>query len=1258
MDNPWQLSIDTGGTFTDCVALSPAGITTYSKVLSSGKIGGRALAGPNRQTIKVTVKTTLTDNLFTGYQCVFPDKNWQSVVSKHDDKGNFTLQEPLPAGLANRETLVYLTANEEAPVLAARIATQTPLSRPLPPVSLRLGTTKGTNALLEGKGAPTALVVTRGFKDLLTIGTQQRPELFALEVNKRKTLPQYIIEVEEQISADGDVIIPLQEEAVKQCLAELKESACEAVAIAFKNSYLNPEHELMLARAIEQETKVAITCSARLYPAIKYLTRTETAVVNAYLAPVLASYFNNISRLIGKGRIRVMTSAGALAKLTSFNAKDSLLSGPAGGIVGAARAATEAGFNQVLTIDMGGTSTDVSRYDHGFDYQAELSVGDAHLFTQALAIETVAAGGGSICHLSEGRLQVGPESAGAYPGPACYGNNGPLSVTDLNLLAGRLDTASFALPLDKEAAGKKMSRIVAELNKGPQKTGVDELVTGFLSIANQKMADAVKKISLNKGFDPRDYALLGFGGAIGQHICDIAELLGITRVLVPYTGSLLSAVGISKAVIEKHQVRQMLVPLAHEREVESAIRHLQEEALAAIKADGLDQVEIKSTSVYMRLYGQDTSIETPYTHYGALADRFKQRYQELFGHWVERDIEVESIKVTVAETGPGSKQALAPRNSVCELQPTGSRRILYRHGWQDTPVYHWPEFVAGEVVISGPAVFYNPFTSIIINPGWTISLAGDKLIITQEAGGRAIPAGRQAEAVELALFTNRFKSVAEQMGSLLQRTALSVNIKERLDFSCALLDKEGRLVVNAPHIPVHLGSLGICTRAITRYLPLAEGDVVITNHPAFGGSHLPDVTLIAPVFYRKQLVGYLANRAHHAEIGGKAPGSMPADARNLAEEGVVIPPTMLVKKGHPDWQTIAGLLTNAPYPSRNVNDNMADFQAALAAIVEGQKAMLKLLNAHGAGKVIHYMQQLGNLATSQLTAKLDERKISQLAATEYLDDGSKLQVSIRYNDKLRIDFTGTAPANPGNLNATEAIVNGAVIYVLKLLIGGDIPLNEGLMEQVELVIPRGSLLNPVFDDDPFACPAVVGGNTEVSQRLVDTLLKALGLAACSQGTMNNFLFGNAQFGYYETICGGTGAGPGFNGTDAVHQHMTNTQITDAEVLEFRYPVRLLRFAVRKNSGGQGRWQGGNGVIREFRFNEPVTITFLAQHRQQAPYGLLGGLPGKVGEQYTIGPDGRQTALDGVGTYPLEAGERVVILTPGGGGYGAVKKKKK
>jgi 5-oxoprolinase (ATP-hydrolysing) len=1250
MDKYWHISVDTGGTFTDCIAVSPDGSVAFIKVLSSGRIGGTIVSSGLGE-LKIQLVNKIEVNFFAGYECTFPDFNHTNTILKHDKDGNFQLTRPIPSAIDFTNCIVYLTAHEQAPILAARLATNTPLTKKLPEIMFRLGTTKGTNALLEGKGSKTTLIVTKGFKDLLTIGTQQRPDLFALNIIKRKNLPETIIEIDEYINAEGKVEIPLKRKETENSVDKIFKAGSQSIAIALKNSYQNPKHELALVDVINSKKDTHVTCSSILYPAIKYLTRAETAVVNAYLSPILEEYFDDIASQIDKNSIRVMTSAGALAKLESFNAKDSLLSGPAGGIVGAAKVAERAGFQQVLTIDMGGTSTDVSRYNNGFDYNSELTIGNAHLFSQSLAIETVAAGGGSICSISEGRLLVGPASAGAMPGPACYGNNGPLSITDLNLLSGRINPDTFGIPLNETAARNALSSILTELNETDQKANYDDLLTGFLAIANQKMADAVKKISINKGFDPRDYGLLGFGGAVGQHICNIAHFLRISDIIVPYTASLLSAIGISEAIIEHHEIKQVLSPLADRNLIEKVIEKTKTMATTRMERDEIKRSEITSIAIFMRLFGQDTTLEIPFKLYDTLNEQFKSKYIDLFGHWVDREVEVESIRVTAAEKNAGTTRIMKIRKQAGEkMEKTGSRKILFQQGWLSANIFRWPQYVDEPYEVEGPAILYNPFTSVVINPGWMATVKDEQVIISiQEKETRE---SKPIQAVALALYTNRFKAVVEQMGTLLQRTALSVNIKDRLDFSCALLDKEGKLVVNAPHIPVHLGSLGICTRSVVNYLNLEDGDVVITNHPAFGGSHLPDVTLIAPVYYHSELVAYVANRAHHAEIGGKAPGSMPADAKNLAEEGVVIPPTLIMRKGVAQWSELMNLLNSAIYPSRSTEDNMADFQAALASILEGKKSMIKLAQTYGKDEVLNFMDELSSLATSKLNEKLEKLMINTLSATEFLDDGSKIRVTISRNDRLRISFAGTSDTHKGNLNATEAIVNGAVIYVLKLLIGDDnIPLNEGLMKQVELEIPKGSLLNPVFLDNPKDCPAVVGGNTEVSQRLVDTLIKAFELAACSQGTMNNFLFGNKSFGYYETVCGGTGAGPGFAGTDAVHQHMTNTQITDPEILEFRYPVILKQFAIRKASGGSGKWLGGNGVIREFEFRESVTITFLTQHRKQAPYGLAGGQSGSLGEQYWITKKGITKKLAGVGTYNISSGDKIRILTPGGGGYG-------
>ncbi len=1243
----WQVSIDTGGTFTDCIAVSPQGHTRLLKVLSSGSLGARLVAVSGSSQLTLALRIPVIAGLFNGYTLALPQLGWQSRITDHDENGHFELQDEISAENIDKSAAVYLTAHEEAPLLALRLATLTPLDEPFPPVSLRLGTTRGTNALLEGKGARTALLVSKGFADLLAIGTQQRPDLFALNIQKPAPLPALVLEVDEAVDAQGRVIKEVDKGEIERHLQQIKQADCTAVAVALKNSYRNARHEELVANILEHDKGLHVSASARLFPAIKYLTRTETTVVNAYLAPVLNDYLQNIVRGLQQEDIRVMTSSGGLARLSHFHPKDSLLSGPAGGVVGAAAAARACGYEQVLTIDMGGTSTDVARYSGSYDYTSELRVGRAHLFSEALAIETVAAGGGSVCRLHDNRLEVGPQSAGARPGPACYGQGGPLTVTDLNLLSGRIDPQEFGFALDNEAAAKALEEIATQLSE----RDTDALINGFLHIANQKMADAIRKISILKGFDPKEYALLGFGGAIGQHICDIATLLNVSTIIMPYRGSLLSAAGIAAARIEHHLVHQLLQPLP-QVDLPAICAELGEQAVAQLKAAGTEQARVVRTVLHLRLSGQDNTLEIPYDATTDPAVDFEKKYRSLFGHWANRPIEVESIRVTAAEIQSADNLPHEEETTVWQkITPAGQCEVLFEQRLP-TPVYKWEEVAAYDGTLTGPAIIYNPFTSLVVNPGWQVHSAAGSLII-RKVEKRARPARQPAlQEVALTLYANRFKSVAERMGTLLQRTALSVNIKERLDFSCALLDREGRLVVNAPHIPVHLGSLGICTRKVVATLPLGKGDVAITNHPAYGGSHLPDVTLIAPVFAGDQLLGYVANRAHHAEIGGKAPGSMPADATSLAEEGVVISPTLLMKGGQPQWATIENMLTSAPYPSRAVADNLTDFQAALASIIEGQKAMQELIAKFGSGQVIDYMQQLAGLASQNLTDSLHALNNDRWQATEYLDDGSRLQVAISWqNEVLDIDFSGTAATHPGNLNATEAIVNGAVIYVLKLLTDKEIPLNEGLMHNVRLHIPPGSLLNPHFDNNPQACPAVVGGNTEVSQRLVDTLLKAFGLAACSQGTMNNFLFGNERFGYYETIGGGSGAEPGFAGASGVHQHMTNTQITDAEVLEHRYPVRLLAFALRPGSGGAGHWPGGDGIVRQMRFLEPVTLTLLTQHRQQAPYGLAGGQPGKTGRQYLLHPDGSREELPGIGTWHLQAGTEVTICTPGGGGYG-------
>ncbi len=1303
----WQIWIDTGGTFTDCIAIPPSGgKERHIKVLSNGSLRGKILAQVAGNAFKIQANWQTNTDIFQGYEFHFlQDAKQKSTIEKIDIENQIlTLNQEMPLEKKAIPIDFAITAHEEAPILAARIATQTALYQPLPPIQMRLGSTKGTNALLERKGAKVTLLITKGFKDLLSIGTQQRPHLFALNIVKPVPLYANVIEVEERLDSQGKILTQLSDKEIDRIIKILQTQQVESIAIAFLHSYLNPAHEQLLKERLEQAGFNFISLSSDLANAIKILQRAQTAVVNAYLAPVIHRYLASIkntiyshlqeSSTIHKNSLKIMTSAGGLVEADFFSPKDSLLSGPAGGIIGAVATAKLSGFQQIITFDMGGTSTDVARYDGSFDYQFETKITDIQILNPSLAIETVAAGGGSLCQFDGFKLTVGPQSAGANPGPACYGIGKDLAITDVNLLLGRLLPDNFSIPIDKKYAQVALEKVQKKIYEN---TGnllkQTEILEGFVQIANEKMAEAIRKISVGKGYNPEEYALLAFGGAGGQHACGVANLLNIKEIIIPYKAGLLSAFGMGMAQIERFVSLQILQTLQDfENQLSPTIQQLADRALKLLREEGFDdsQIGIKNIYLYLRFKGQDSTIEIDIPNYEGLTYQsiqniFREKYQKIYGHWVgdTQVIEIESIKVIGATLHQENKSQNF--SNVPNTYFPQSKRITqtyWKGDFQDAPVFVWEELQAG-ATIKGMAILLSQNSTIFIEPHWELTIDEANNAVLQFIGNmpaekvsdKKIEANNHYQAIDLELFTNRFINVAEEMGALLQRTSFSVNIKERLDFSCAILDAQGELIVNAPHIPVHLGSLGICVRTLKSTISMQAGDVIITNHPKFGGSHLPDITLVAPVFFENQLVGYVANRAHHAEIGGKRPGSMPPDATSLAEEGVVIAPMYLVKNFEPQWDSIKNILLTAPFPTRAIRENLADLNGALASIKAGIEALQSLCYKFGKGKVQFYMQALKEYAFQSLQKSLDDftalktpvvalfsgfvsRNIL-LSAAEDLDDGKKLCVRFEISQDedndyvLVIDFRGTAATHKGNLNATPAIVNSAVIYVLRLLLGTDIPLNEGIMKKVQLKIPENTLLNPTFPEDIFQCPAVVGGNTETSQRLVDTLLKALGLAACSQGTMNNLLFGNEHFGYYETIGGGTGAGQGFDGCNAVHQHMTNTRITDAEVLELRYPVRLERFAIRENSGGKGKWRGGNGIVRELTFLKKVSLSVLTQHRKVAPYGLEGGKNGQVGKQYIIRKDGALETLKGLDMREMEEGDRIIIETPGGGGFGMV-----
>ncbi len=1237
--NPkWSIWVDTGGTFTDCIAQAPhANDWLRLKVLSSGELRGRLLEPLTKNSFRIAHQWPLTAPIFEGYSFRISQRD-QPLLVKHLDpvSNTITLDRPLKVSFPQGFSI---SAGEEAPILAARIATQTPLTTSFPPIYMRLGTTRGTNALLERKGARVALLITKGFGDLLYIGNQQRPNLFQLNIPEPRLLYESVFELDERLAADGTVLHPLDPKCFPQLLENLKEKEIESVAIALMHAYRNPVHEQLLAEYLRSNGFSTVSVSSELSTAIKLLPRARTAVVNAYLQPVLNIYLQQIQKVLDHpaSSLLVMSSQGGLLPAASFRPKDSLLSGPAGGIVGAARMGQQLGSERILTLDMGGTSTDTAHYDGQFDLDLVTEIDGVELLSPTLAIETVAAGGGSVCWFDGARLRVGPKSAGARPGPACYGQGGPLTLTDVNLLLGKLQPEVLSIPIDKGPAQKALADLKATIeDQYGRHYSERELLRGFEQIADEKMADAIRKISVAKGVDPSNYTLVAFGGAGGLHCCRIAELLNIRKILLPRDAGLLSAYGIGQAQISRSAERTILQPLKEIGErLSSWVEALAKEALKTLPTPGV----IESQTIYLRFRGQESSLDVPYQPQ-YLEHLFREKYESLFGHYPRgRVIEVERLRVQAA-TAPTSLVDLRAKEPGSLFEGNAPVALV------------WEALQEG-TILQGPIVIAGAQATGWIAPGWRMEVqqAGN-LFLERKKEPVSSKKEKQGEAIALELFTNRFRAIADEMGAQLQRTAFSINVRERLDFSCALLNPRAELLVNAPHIPVHLGSLGVCARLLLEKLPIGPGDVLITNHPKYGGSHLPDVSLLSGVFDTKQrLLGYVINRAHHAEIGGTRPGSMPPDAHSLEEEGVCIAPSYLVKAGQARWEQFEELLRTGPYPSRAVSENLADVEAALASLLSGERGLRALCSRFGSEQVHYYMDRLQDYTASVLQNVLQPLKGSSFSAVESLDDGHLIQVRIEVGKTgLDFNFEGTSPPHPGNLNANLSIVYSAVLYVLRLLCDQPIPLNEGLLRLVNIQLPN-SFLRPPFSDEPAACPAVVGGNTEVSQRLVDTLLKALGLAACSQGTMNNFLFGNQHFGYYETIGGGAGAGPGFAGRSAVHQHMTNTRLTDPEILEWRYPVRLHQFGIRHGSGGRGDFPGGHGIRRELEFLEILDVTLLSQHRKVAPYGLQGGEPGATGRQILMSMEGTTKKLEGISHFTAAKGDRIIIETPGGGGYG-------
>ncbi|MEM9227049.1 MAG: hydantoinase B/oxoprolinase family protein [Verrucomicrobiota bacterium] len=960
--------------------------------------------------------------------------------------------------------------------------------------------------------------------------------------------------------------------------------------------------------------------SSDLAALIKYLPRAETTVVDAFLGPVMDSYLGGVQGALGKSRLHLMTSAGGLVGRAHFRPKDSLLSGPAGGVVGAAAIGAQSSYERVIAFDMGGTSTDVSRVEEVLSYRESHRVGDAEVMAPALRIETVAAGGGSICGYDAKKrvLYVGPESAGAAPGPACYGAGGPLTLTDINLLAHRLDPKAFGIPVFPEEAEGRLAEVM-------ESSGLarEALLAGFLRIANERMADAIRVISVREGYDPSDYALVAFGGAGGVHACALASLLGISTVLYGRDAGLLSAYGIKRAQVERIAECQVLQPFEDAYPgLDTLFANLEQEAIAQLSEEGYCSSALAPSRcrIFLRLAGQASDIELDYTGREEVADAFAQRYEEMFGYRPEgKPLEIVKLQVVAS-----SKSAQGQ---------------LERFDQAD--------------VFIGPQLLADATATLYIEASWRAERGSGGTIKLSRMTYQQTDTMSDSGAVSRELFTSRFRRVVDEMGMQLQRTAVSTNVKERLDYSCALLDSAGRLVANAPHIPVHLGALGLCVRRVAGSLELLPGDVVITNHPAYGGSHLPDVTVITPVFdEQQQLLGYVASRAHHAEIGGMRPGSMPVDAQRLFEEGVVITPQYLLRQGESQLDALVELLSSGPYPSRDVASNLADVRAQIAANQRGVLAFQGLARDFGADEVSKHMDELRAYTAACSRQALKEYACAPLSARQQLDQGAQLAVALRPldDDHWCIDFSNTSEVQSTNLNATPAIVQSVVAYALRVLITEDVPLNDGLLEPLQWILPE-SMLNPPMQAGAASLPAVMGGNVEVSQRLVDTLMLAFGLGAQSQGTMNNTVFGDPTRSYYETLGGGAGAGEGFAGASGVHVHMTNTAITDPEILERRYPVRLQRFALRRGSGGKGQWPGGDGLVRAWQFLEPLSLSLLTQRRLEGPQGAAGGQPGLPGKQILTRASGEVILLEPAAQLEVMPGDCLVVETPGGGGFG-------
>ncbi len=1263
----WQFWIDVGGTFTDCLGRSPSGSIATTKVLSSAVVKGSVRRFCEARQLVGSGLELYPDHFFRAYRLRLLDgvgavQGESRVADSFSEGGTLVLEHALMQTDELSGGLQFeLASGEPAPILAIRRILRLRLSEPLGEIEVRLGTTRATNALLERRGARTALVTTKGFGDILLIANQDRPRLFELDIRKAPPLFSRVVEVEERMDAEGMTLVEPELEPLRAQLAELVAQGVEAIAICLLNSYRNSRHEELVAAVAHETGCPQVSVSSTLSPTIKMVPRGDTAVVDAYLSPVIRDYVKDIRASMPLGRLKLMTSAGGLVAAETASGKDTILSGPAGGVVALAEVSEAARLARTIGFDMGGTSSDVSRFSGELSYEYETEKAGVRIVSPMLAIETVAAGGGSICGFDGQKLVVGPRSAGADPGPACYGRGGPLALTDANLFLGRVLSEYFPFPLDADAVERGLT-LVAERVRDEigQELTLQELATGFVRIANNSMAAAIRRISVAKGYDVRDYALICFGGAGGQHACALARELGMKKVLVhPYAG-VLSAWGMGVADVRRFAVMTVLEPLSPEvlRGLRAPLGELEGKLRDEVLGEGIRGDHLTSRVLLdLRYRGQSTSLQITEPAGEDWAGAFEKEHIRLYGHhFADREIEIEAARLEVRGAAEKASPELAEEEPRA-AEPVSSSRFTVDGEWVEAPVFDRGLLRPGDT-FAGPAIVVEATGTTVVDAGWSFHLSGRGDLELADEGVEATHKHPSAVSpVELEIFNSHFASIAEEMGATLRRTSLSVNVKERLDFSCAVFSGDGSLVANAPHMPVHLGAMSETVRQVLVDVPdLIRGDVIVTNDPFRGGSHLPDITVVTPLFQgeSERPEFFTASRAHHAEIGGIRPGSMPPDSENLDQEGVLIRSFKLVEGGRPRFAELRRLLVGATYPSRSPDENLADLGAQVAANQLGVRRLRELMTASGHEATLAYMGHIQQAAEAKMRRSLEELQDGVYEFEDRLDEGSVVRVRIEIlGDEAVLDFGGTSPPVASNLNANLAIVKAAVIYCFRCLIDEDIPLNEGVLAPLRLVVPV-SLLNPPAADDPRQCPAVVGGNVETSQRVTDVILGALGLAAASQGTMNNLTFGDGSFGYYETICGGAGAGPGWNGAHAVHTHMTNTRLTDPEVLEARYPVRLRRFEIRQGSGGSGRFRGGDGCRREIEFLAPLEVSILSQRRTTRPFGLAGGRPGAAGQNTLLGADGKEVELGGVASFGAAVGDRLLIETPGGGGFGEEK----